>query len=119
MSGDREFTLQSMDVSALPQAPAVTFRFAEDNYSFEASPPGGHIHVSAVGARGDTSRIVLTNTLTDEVFADIQSQKRAAPSTGEQWENAACYAAELACALYWSMWRMQQIKAQATAAGAP
>lgn len=119
MSDDRQFTIQSMDISSVAQAPSVTFTFADDSYSFEASPPGGRLHVSAVDARGAVSRIVLTNTLTDEVFADVEARQHATPSIGDEWENSALYAAEIACALYWSMWRMQQLKAQPAQAEAP
>lgn len=111
-----DFTIQSMDISAIEQAPHVRFTFVDGDYAFEASPPGGHIRVDCLHEQGRVSRIVLTNTLTNEVFADVISHQQDTPSVGDDWTNSALYAAELACALYWSMWRMQQIKAGATRA---
>lgn len=112
-----DFTIQSMDISAIEQAPHVTFTFVDGDYAFEASPPGGHIRVDCLSDEGRVSRIVLTNTLTNEVFADVISHQHDTPSIGEDWANSALDAAELACALYWSMWRMQQLKARAKEAG--
>lgn len=111
-----DFTIQSMDISAIEQAPHVTFTFVDGLYAFEASPPGGHIRVDCLREEGRVSRIVLTNTLTNEVFADVISHQQDAPSIGEDWANSTLYTAEIACALYWSMWRMQQFKARAARA---
>lgn len=105
-----DFTINSIDISGLPQAPSVKFTFVDDDLVMEASPPGGHLRVESMSANGEVSRVVITNTLTNEVFADVVSHQHETPSVGEEWGNSALYAAELACALYWSMWRMQQVK---------
>lgn len=104
------WVLESIDISGVGRAPFVEYVFADDNTSFEAFPPGGHIRVEAVADGGKMSRVVLRNTLTDEVFADIVVRHTAAESCGEEWKDPAMAAGEIGAALYWSMWRMQQVK---------
>jgi hypothetical protein len=111
-----EWTLESMDISGVGKAPSVCFTMASDGMSMSASPPGGHIHVEADSLRGDDefrSRITLTNTLTGSVYADVVARHVSAGELPAEWNDATMYAGELACSLYWSMWRMQQLKAKA------
>lgn len=105
------WTMQSMDISAVGRAPSIDFELSKDCYEITASPPGGHIRITAITEDGEVSRIVLTNTLTGEAFADIESTRVDALSVGEDWNTASAHATEIAAALYWSMWRMQQVKA--------
>ncbi len=100
-------TLQSVDVSSIERAPSVRFSIIEDGRVMEASPPGGRIYVEYLDER--TSRIVLTNAITNEIFADVVSRHHDAPSVGAEWNEPSLASAELASALYWSMWRMQQV----------
>lgn len=113
MSVGNVWKLQSMDISAIGKAPDIEYVFADDNRSFHASPPGGLILIEAMTEDGSRSRITLTNMLTQEVFALVESQHVDAPSCGDGWSNAAAHAGEIGAALYWSMWRMQQVKARA------
>jgi hypothetical protein len=107
--------MRSMDISGVGKAPDVEFTFSDDNRVITAEPPGGHIRIEAGG--GDTegfrSRIVLTSMLTGSVYADIEARHSSLPDLPKEWEDPAQYAGELACSLYWSMWRMQQLKAAA------
>lgn len=103
--------MQSMDISGVGKAPDVEFLFSEDNSVITAEPPGGHIRIEAGGdAEGFRSRIVLTNAVTGAVYADIEARHRPLPDLPKEWSDPAQYAGELACSLYWSMWRMQQLK---------
>lgn len=104
-----EWTMDAHDVSAIPLAPSITFRMSEDLGTITATPPGGTIVLSA--GPQDVSRIVLTNALTGEVFADILSTHVLAASLGDAWNTVTQHACEVAAALYWSMWRRQQIRA--------
>lgn len=104
------FELDSMDISGVDKAPGLTFKINDDRRSFSAEAPGGRIDVTCLSQDGRLSRLVLTNTLTSEVFADIQVTQVDAPSVGEDWTNPAVYAAEIGASLYWSMWRRQQLK---------
>lgn len=103
-----EWTLDSHDVSWLPQAPSITFRLSEDLSTITATPPGGILKLTA--EKGDASRIVLTNAETGEVYADILSEHVLAASLGDAWNTVTQHACEVAAALYWSMWRRQQIR---------
>lgn len=105
------FDLESHDVSGVGRAPTVRYVLAADGLSFSAEVPGGLIHISATAEGGRRSRIVLKNTITGEVFADVESTQCEVPSVGEQWANSALYAGEIGASLYWSMWRKQQIDA--------
>ncbi|HEY3499257.1 MAG TPA: hypothetical protein VGK73_31425 [Polyangiaceae bacterium] len=102
---------ESTDIAGVGRAPTIEYHWSEDNAYFEASPPGGHIRVEAKADNGKVARILLTNALTGEVFAGIDSRHTPAPSVGEDWNDAHVTACEIASALYWSMWRMQQVKA--------
>lgn len=78
-----------------------------------AEPPGAAIRIEAVDcAKGFKSRIVLTDAQDGSVVADIDVRHLSSPGYPAQWGDPALYAGELACALYWSLWRMQQLKAQ-------
>lgn len=115
-----EWTMDAHDVSGLPLAPSVTFVLNEYGTGIVAEPPGGLIVLMLVG--GIESRIVLTNTETGEVFADVLSKHCTAPSLGDEWNTITQHACEVAAALYWSMWRRQQIRkreATSTPKGGP
>jgi hypothetical protein len=106
------FDLNSHDISSVGKAPALRFTINSSRRGFWAEAPGGRIDVTALSDDGRTSRIVITNTLTNEVFADLVSNQVDAPSVGDDWTNPAVYAAEIGAALYWSMWRKQQLDAE-------
>lgn len=109
---ENAWTMESMDISGVGRAPFIRFRLNHDRSTIEADPPGGHIRIAALNEGAERSRIVLTSTVTGEVFADIESRHVVAPSRGDDWNTATAHATEVAAALYWSMWRMQQLQAQ-------
>jgi hypothetical protein len=111
MGEENEWTMESMDISGVGRAPFITFTLSEDKRMVRASPPGGYILITAMRADGSLSRIELTNALTGEKFSDVDSRHVVAPSVGEDWNEPLHHATEIAAALYWSMWRMQQLKA--------
>ena len=111
------WTMQSMDISSVGKAPDVEFAISDDRARMEASPPGGHIAVRAMERRGAaamhgepfTYHVVLTNTITGSVYADVAVRHISAGELPEEWNSPTLYAGEIACSLYWSMWRMQQL----------
>lgn len=106
-----KWTMESIDISRVGRAPSITFTMSEDRTTVSASPPGGEIVIRAVNEDGKRSRITLINAETLEVFATIESFHVVAPSVGDDWNEPLHHATEIAAALYWSMWRMQQTKA--------
>lgn len=98
--------MKSVDTSGTGRAPFIEFEMGDDNTRITANPPGGSIAITAIANDADLSRVVLTNALTQEVFADIDVRYTPAPNI-----DATANVCEIAAALYWSMWRMQQVKA--------
>lgn len=105
------WTLESVDTSGLGRAPNVEYALSDDRSAITGEPPGGRIRITALTQDARRSRIELVNSLTGETFADVEATMVATPSVGDDWDNPLAYFAELAAALYWSMWRMQQVKA--------
>jgi hypothetical protein len=108
----QSWTMESMDISGVGRAPFIEFTLSEDRREITAEPPGGCIVITALTDDGERSRVELINTLTGEVFARVESVHVDAPSVGPDWNTPTAHATELAAALYWSMWRMQQLKAR-------
>lgn len=114
MDENRTWLMQSMDISGVGKAPDVEFTMDDDMMGMTASPPGARIQIEVASVRGDSefqSRITLTNALTGSVYADVVAKHVTAGELPAEWNDEALYAGELACSLYWSMWRMQQLKA--------
>jgi hypothetical protein len=101
------FTINGVSTEGVGQPPNVEFTMAEDRRSFAATPEGAKISVLAL--ESGRSRIILHDTERDMVTADIVLTHLPVPGHPE-WEDAALYAGEVACALYWSQWRMQQAR---------
>ena len=112
------FTIESVSTDGVDQPPNVEFVMAEHSRSFSATPDGARIEVFAEptpeGQTGRWSRIILIDTVRGFIAAEILVHHHEVPGH-PQWEDPALYAGETACALYWSMWRMQQVNARKAA----
>lgn len=109
----RRWTVESTDVSGVPgisKPPALAFELSEDRSVLRATGPGGSIVITPLSDDAETSHLVLTNDLTGEVWAELVLRYNAAPSLGAEYNNALQYTCDIACALYWSMWRMQRYR---------
>lgn len=101
------FVIESVSTEGVGQPPNVEFTMAEDCRSFTAEPEGAKIYVLAKEPM--VSRIVLIDTTRDFISAEIEVRHHEVPGH-PQWNDPALYAGEVACALYWSQWRMQQAR---------
>ena len=93
----KTYTLDSHDVSAIAKAPSVEFVF--DGSCYRSEPPRATIIVKAL-SRDEASVHVMAERGLSVSVVETVSPEDVSDEHGP-WVSAL----ELACALYWSMWR--------------
>lgn len=100
--------MKTFTINAIPvpgdTPPDVHFVIADDLRSFAAEPEGAAITVERTGEH--VSRVQLWDSVRGGRSVDMDLRDPEETSV-EQWRDSLAYAAEVACALYWSQWRSQ------------
>ena len=99
---DSEYVIESHDISGVGKAPNVAFVYSGDGLTATAHPPRACISVVVVSE--ETGRVeIKCGDFTTRVTVQCEEHD---PIHGP-WAELM----ETACAIYWSMWRRQELYA--------